>query len=140
MPETFKYTSTPTSTIIFGVSGLIGSGASFVASSLEEELQSFGYKVTNIKVAQKFLENKFLSDNTEIDIATEDKELLRRILSFNGSKDANSTSPPERIKKLQDIGNSLRKKIWQCSFIGDICLLFSKTHHSKYRKKTGIYY
>jgi deoxycytidylate deaminase len=110
MKETFKYTSTPTSTIIFGVSGLIGSGASFVANSLEEELQSFGYKVTNIKVAQKFLENKFLSDNTEIDIATEDKELLRKILSFDGNKDINSTSPPERIKKLQDTGNSLRKK------------------------------
>jgi deoxycytidylate deaminase len=113
MTKTFKYKAAQTPMIIFGVSGLIGSGASFVANSLEKELKSYGYKVSILKVAQSFLESKFSDIPAE-----DDKKLIEQILKRDlGSNSDNQsatsqhteTSKANTIIKLQDQGNKLRK-------------------------------
>ena len=97
-----------TATLIFGIAGRIGSGASFVTKALIEELKAFGYKTIEIKISKLFFEQDFCCDET---IRSDACRLLRNILKTVDDDFSNKNqSSTQRIKKLQKKGNSLREK------------------------------
>jgi deoxycytidylate deaminase len=85
-------------TLVFAISGRIGSGVSFVTNGLIEELQAFGYTPIKIKVTKEFLSG-------EDDVPCEE---LNKCKSRMGETRLSQAS--ERILKLQCLGNKLREK------------------------------
>jgi deoxycytidylate deaminase len=103
---------TATPTLVFGVCGRTGSGASFVANALTEELKAFGYDIEVIKVAKQFLD----------DLSTVKSKLQQHIELFDDNEDEfnaflkqyhlttnDLTNSSKRILVLQRRGDLLRK-------------------------------
>jgi deoxycytidylate deaminase len=88
-----------TEEIVFGMVGPIGSGVSYTSQLLAEILQNeFGYKGEILKLSQ----------------------LINESAKYVG-KSSVSDSDPERIRKLQDLGNELRRKYGK-RYLADLCV------------------
>src|SRR5262249_39544119 len=113
-----------TPTLVFGVSGRTGSGASFVALALNEELRAFGYEVKVIKIAQDFLDNldsvkALLSDPSQLfdgNNAVFDEFLARYHL-----QQSDLSEKASRILRLQRRGDELRKSKGM-NFLAALCV------------------
>lgn len=100
-----------TATLVFGITGRIGSGASFITKALMEELKAFGYKPVEIKVTKWFLEQDYCClANLESNACYLIQDILRIISSEDKSEDKKMSDKAQRIKNLQDKGNKLREK------------------------------
>jgi deoxycytidylate deaminase len=86
------------STLVFAISGRIGSGVSFVKNGLIEELKAFGYTPVKIKIT-----NEFLSDKDDSPCEELNKCKLRM-------GDTGLSQAVERTLKLQCSGNKLREE------------------------------
>lgn len=103
---------TATPTLVFGVCGRTGSGASFVANALAEELKAFGYDIEIIKVAKQFLDNldvvkAKLPDTTKLFDGNDDA--LNAFLKPYHLSTADLTPVSKRILVLQRRGDLLRE-------------------------------
>jgi deoxycytidylate deaminase len=86
------------STLVFAISGRIGSGVSFVTNGLIEELKAFGYIPIKIKVTKEFLSD-------EDGASCEELDKCKSRMGATGLSQA-----VERILKLQCYGNKLREE------------------------------
>lgn len=105
-----------TSTLVFAVGGRIGSGASFVAASLTEELKAFGYSVSKVKVTDLVLSQdeqiddwlcKGSSKNNER--FEKNEELFTTFLKPFSLTPADISDRSKRVLILQRRGNLLRQ-------------------------------
>jgi deoxycytidylate deaminase len=85
-------------TLVFAISGRIGSGVSFVTNGLIEELKAFGYTPIKIKITKEFLSGENEFPCTE----------LNKCKSRMGDTDLSRAA--ERILKLQCLGNQIREE------------------------------
>lgn len=102
-----------TATLVFGIAGRIGSGASFITTALMEELKVFGYKTVKIRITEKFLEpDSCCSGNLESNANSHNiiQNILKVISSEEQSGQETMSDKALRIKKMQDKGNKLREK------------------------------
>ena len=110
----------PTATLVFGIAGRIGSGASFVSNALIEELKAYGYTPVSIKVTEKFFE-------------TNDQEMLEeeqeKFSARTGLKYQDVSEKAQRIIKLQIKGDEMRSKFGKNYFAAKSIDYISK-HHS----------
>jgi deoxycytidylate deaminase len=121
-PDPIGRTVTPT--LVFGVCGRTGSGASFVATALAEELKAFGYDIEVIKVARQFLDDletvkKMLPDPT--DLFDDNDDLLNTFLQPYHVAVADLSSVSRRILLLQRRGDLLRKNRG-LNYLAALCL------------------
>lgn len=104
-------------TLVFGVSGRIGSGVSFVSYALFEELKAYGYTPVHIKVTELFLkkEDKTDIDNENLSSGKEDKAL-------SDIENEDLSSAAQRIKSYQKLGNKLREDFKQKNYLAAKCI------------------
>jgi deoxycytidylate deaminase len=117
-----------TPTLIFGVGGRIGSGASFVAASLTEELKAFGYSVCKVKVTELVLnQDNIIEDWLSKGTDTNNERFEKNIESFAeflksfGLTPDNISERSKRVLILQRRGNLLRQK-YDPAFLGACCI------------------
>jgi deoxycytidylate deaminase len=100
----------PTATLVFGVAGRIGSGASFVTNGLVEELKAFGYTPIVIKVTEKFLKGNEIDDECLLDDERKMSPTARRVIC------------------LQYRGNKMREECKNNNAIGVKCVAYISNH------------
>lgn len=124
-----------TAILVFGIAGRIGSGASFVTKAIMEEIKAFGYKPVEIKVTKWFLQQNYccLAD-LESNACSEIKDILRLLSNENNSEDLKMSEQAQRIKKLQDKGNILRKK-----YGNDIIAALSAYYIAEHLRQQNIF-
>ena len=96
--------------LVFGLSGRIGSGCTFVRDKLHQQLAVFGYETIIIDVADSFLQNfdKFLEQG-------EPACAVGQVASVP------LNSPANRVREYQDRGNKLRGAYGD-DIIGALCI------------------
>lgn len=117
-----------TPTLVFGVGGRIGSGASFVANSLLEELKAFGYAVHKIKTTELVLSDEerltaWLSSGEDLNPQRFDQneDTFRGFLEPFGLSPDKLSPKARRVLVLQRHGNLLRQK-YDPSFLAACCV------------------
>lgn len=117
-----------TPTLIFGVGGRIGSGASFVAASLTEELKAFGYSVSKVKVTDLVLTqetqiDEWLSKGADKNAERfeKNKDLFGSFLKPFGLTPDDISERSKRVLILQRCGNLLRQK-YHPAFLAACCI------------------
>ena len=96
--------------LVFGVSGRIGSGCSFVRDWLRHSLATYGYGVEVIDVTRVFLEQM---DGFLVDEEPQSADTL--------SQTASLSAPAGRVRRLQENGNRLRRRMGNDS-IAALCV------------------
>lgn len=80
--------------LVVGLTGKLGAGVSFVRDKLQQQLQTFSYRVVNVDVSRSFLVEAYNQNN--FSASTEE------------TFDAEFTDNAARIRELQRRGNELR--------------------------------
>lgn len=121
-----------TATLILGISGRIGSGASFITKAMMEEAKAFGYQPVEIKVTKWFLEKDYccLTD-LESNVCLVIKDILRTISNDNQSENKNRSDKAQRIIDLQDKGNKLRNRYQRDDIFAALSIVYIAEHLGK---------
>lgn len=93
--------------LVLGVAGRVGSGASYVAQKLRHSLSAFGYEVELIDITSLILLlDRLKRDPDSIKDGDEPAAISSQLHSELAQQ---FPRKPERTRKLQDLGNELRK-------------------------------